>query len=154
VIHYVAQRVVAATPAAVWAVVSDPDRFPGWFEGVETVESEGPPGRRQTHAVEGPWGDQRFRIERVAEQWQPELFVQWRDIDERLDGVRPAEQWHAGSWLAVALERDTGGTRVTLEGTQLPASEAWRGRLTASVPMIEARLAASLERLADLLEPK
>ena len=61
--------------------------------------------------------------------------------------------WHAGSWTSVELEPAVEGTTVRLQGRQQPASEAWEARLAASVPLIEARLAASLERLARLLEP-
>ncbi len=37
-----ATRLIEASPAAVWAVVSDPVRLPEWWPGVESVD----PGRR------------------------------------------------------------------------------------------------------------
>jgi uncharacterized protein YndB with AHSA1/START domain len=38
VIDFGAERVVAASPSAVWTLVSDPTRFPEWFD-------RRPPGR-------------------------------------------------------------------------------------------------------------
>jgi uncharacterized protein YndB with AHSA1/START domain len=152
VIEFAAERVLAASRDAVWAVVSDPARFPEWFDGVEESEAIGEPGRGQSHRVAGPWGEQRFEIERLVEQWEPPRLVRWRDTAERLDGEQPEDIWHVGSWLSVELGADDEGTRVSLRGTQQPASEDWEARLLASVPLIEARLAASLERLAALVE--
>jgi hypothetical protein len=62
--------------------------------------------------------------------------------------------WHSGSWLSVALAKAAEGTQVTVECRQVPATDEWRERLLTSVPMIEARLASSLERLARLVEPE
>jgi uncharacterized protein YndB with AHSA1/START domain len=147
-----AERVIAAPQAAVWELVTDPTRFPEWFDSVDEAEADGEPGRGQTHVVRGPWGEQRFEIERVVESWVPGRHVGWRDVAERLDGRVPEDMWHQESGLAVTLEERSEGTWVQLSGQQLPASEVWRERLMASVPMIEARLEASLERLAALLE--
>ena len=152
-IEFTAERVIAAAPSAVWAIASNPIRFPDWFDGVEEADANGEPERGQTHAVRGPWGEQRFEIERVVEHWEPKRLVRWRDIAERLDGEAPQDMWHAGSWTSVELEPAAEGTTVRLQGRQQPASDDWETRLAASVPVIEARLAASLERLAGLLEP-
>jgi uncharacterized protein YndB with AHSA1/START domain len=153
VIEFVAERSIRALPRDVWAVASDPTRFPEWFDGVEKARAEGEPGRGQTHLVAGPWGEQRFEIERIVEHWEPPRLVRWRDTAERLDGEAPADLWHAGSWLAVQLAAEDEGTAVRLQGLQQPANASWEARLLLSVPAIESRLAASLERLAALLEP-
>jgi uncharacterized protein YndB with AHSA1/START domain len=153
-VRFVASRVITASVSAIWEIVSEPARFPEWFDGVESALASGELGRGQTHVVAGPWGDQRFEIERLVEHWEPPRLVRWRDTAERLDGVPPTDMWHSGSWLSVALARVAEGTQVTVEGRQVPATEEWRERLLASVPMIEARLASSLECLARLVEPE
>lgn len=152
-IEFVAERSIKVLPRDVWALASDPTRFPEWFDGVEKAQANGEPGRGQTHLVTGPWGEQRFEIERIAEHWEPPRLVRWRDTAERLDGERPADMWHAGSWLAVQLAAEDAGTAVRLQGTQQPANAEWQARLLLSAPATESRLAASLERLAALLEP-
>jgi uncharacterized protein YndB with AHSA1/START domain len=152
-LQFAVERVLKASPGDIWAVAADPTRFPEWFDGVDRAEAEGEPGRGQTHLVAGPWGRQRFEIERVVEHWEPPSLVRWRDTAERLDGERAGDMWHTDSWLAVRLGRADGGTLVRLEETQQPTGEEWAERLVAAVPLIEARLAASLENLARLVEP-
>jgi uncharacterized protein YndB with AHSA1/START domain len=152
VIEYTRSRSIDAPPEEIWAVVADPARLPEWFEGIDRVRTlDGDPelGR---HAIEGPWGEQRFEIVRVLEQEKQGSRLSWRDESELLDGEAPADPWHIGSWFEIALEQRPEGVEVTLTGRQAPASAEWRERLLAVAPRTEAQLDSSLERLAELLE--
>jgi uncharacterized protein YndB with AHSA1/START domain len=151
VIEATASRVIPAAAAAVWAVAADGARLQEWFALVQSSEASGAPGPGQRHTVRGPWatGDE-FEIDRVVELWEPERRVLWRDVAERLGGVRPADMWHDGTWLEVLLEPETGGTRVTLVGRQRPAP-GWEERLTAARPATERMLQESLERLEQVV---
>jgi uncharacterized protein (DUF1330 family)/uncharacterized protein YndB with AHSA1/START domain len=152
-VRFTAERVVDHDPGVVWGVASDARRLAQWLWGVEEVSVSGHAGAGLRHVVRGTWTTgHRFEIERVCEVWEPQAVVRWRDLAERLDGEPPADPWHAGSWLELRLEPDRLGTRVTLEGMQVPASEEWAARLRGSVAETEQRLADSLEQLAAVID--
>jgi uncharacterized membrane protein len=90
--------IVEAPPEVVWDVVSSVERLPDWLvfaESAETVE-----------------GDGAGRLQRIHGRWHE---------GERLDG-RPAPRFAAETRFEVRLEREAGGTRVTMESVQVPAS--------------------------------
>ena len=152
-VRYSAERVVRHDPGVVWPVAADARRLADWMWGVDAVSVTGHAGAGLRHTVSGTWTTgQRFEIDRVCEVWEPQGLVRWRDLEERLDGEPPADPWHAGSWLELRLEPDRVGTRVTVEGRQLPSSDEWAERLAGSVEATSARLAESLEQLEAVLD--
>jgi uncharacterized protein (DUF1330 family)/uncharacterized protein YndB with AHSA1/START domain len=153
VVRFGAERMIDHDPGVVWPVAADARRLADWMWGVDAVEVSGHTGAGLRHVVSGEWvTGQRFEIERVCEVWEPQALVRWRDVVERLDGEPPADPWHTGSWLELRLEPDRLGTRVRLEGRQVPSSDEWAERLCGSVEATSARLAESLERLEAVLD--
>lgn len=151
-VRFAAERVLNVDPGAVWDVAADPAGLARWFAGVEEVTVDGRPGQGQRHTVAGTrQGGRRFETERVCEDWEPQGYVRWRTLAERVDGAAPDDPWAAETALELTVEPAPAGTRVRLEGRQMPASDAWEERLRASVPAVEAQLADSLDRLAALL---
>jgi uncharacterized protein YndB with AHSA1/START domain len=152
-IEYRRERLIHASPEAIWPVVADPIRLPEWFVGVESVRmmNGGDPELRR-HAIEGPWGEQRFEIVRALDQVTEGSRIVWRDEYETLDGMAPSDPWHAGSWFEITLEDGQGGTGVTITGRQRPASPEWRGRLLSAARATGERLESSLAQLAGLVE--
>ncbi len=148
-----AERIVDHDPGVVWAVASDAKRLAQWMSGVDEVSVSGHAGAGLRHVVRGTGrGGERFEIERVCEVWEPQAIVRWRDLEERLDGEPVADPPHAGSWLELRLEPDRLGTRVTLEGMQVPSNAEWEERLRGSAEDTEQRLADSLEQLAAVID--
>ena len=153
IVRFSAERVIGFDPGVVWPIAADAGRFAEWMWGVERSSTSGHPGAGLRHVVSGPWTDgRRFEIERVCEVWEPQAVVRWRDLGETLDGQAPEDPRHAGSWTELRLEPDRHGTRVTLEGRQLPASDAWAERLATATEVTAQRLADALERLERVLE--
>jgi uncharacterized protein YndB with AHSA1/START domain len=114
-------RTVAAPADAVWEVVSSVDRLPDWLvfaESAETVEGEGP-GR--LHRIHGRWGRKRSEVDQRITAWEPPSRLAWTHEAERLDG-RPAPRFARETRFEVRLEPEAGGTRVTLDSAQVPAS--------------------------------
>jgi uncharacterized protein YndB with AHSA1/START domain len=152
-IAFAAERVINVDPSAVWDAVSDPSTLPRWFEGVEDVRVDGRPGQGQRHVVSGPWeGGRRFELERVCEDHEPQGYLRWRTLAERLDGAEPEDPWALETTLEVVIEPSATGTRVRLQGRQLPTTDAWAERLRAATPKTESALQTSLDRLATHLE--
>ena len=121
-----AERTIGVDPAAVWDLAADPARMAEWFEGVERVTVEGRPGQGQNHVASGPEGD----VRRVTEDWEPQGLVRWRDVAEP-----------AGAWLELCVAPSGTGAHVRLEDRRVLEGD----------PEVEARLRASLERLAAVL---
>ncbi len=114
-------RTVAAPVEAVWAVVSSAGRLSDWLvlaEAAETLEGEGA-GRLQR--IHGHWGGKRSEVDQRVTAWEPPRRLGWVHEAERLDG-RPAPQFARETRFEILLEPDAGGTRVTLESVQVPAS--------------------------------
>jgi uncharacterized protein YndB with AHSA1/START domain len=113
--------VIEAAPDAVWEVVSSVERLPDWLvfaESAETVEGH-EAGRLQR--IHGRWGSRRSEVDQRITAFEPARRLAWRHEGERLDG-RPAPRFAAETRFEVRLEREAGGTRVTMESVQVPAS--------------------------------
>ena len=68
---------IAASRAAVWTFITDPERLPDWFEEIESAhqESDGPPGLGTvTRYVLQP-GHRSGTMEVV--EWEPESKLAW-----------------------------------------------------------------------------
>jgi uncharacterized protein YndB with AHSA1/START domain len=105
------ERVVAATPAEVWRVVSDPTRLPAWWPGVTRVEEAS--REAWTSVLVSPKGKVVRADYSLVEAEEPER-VMWRhEVAES-----PFERLLADSTTEIALSADAeGGTvvRVTLD---------------------------------------
>jgi uncharacterized protein YndB with AHSA1/START domain len=147
-IEVTAERSIAATPDAVWPLVSDPDRLPEWFtfaERVEVLEGEGEGQRRRQH---GHWGKRRSEVDQVITRWEPPRALAWRHEAERLNG-KPAPRFAATTDFTIELAPDGAGTRVRLRSAQEPAGPV-RGLVIRAFGRREVATALneSLEKLA------
>ena len=140
-IEIVRSRYVSASPAALWEIVSDPDRFTEWYptvEGFEVLQGAGL-GRRQR--LFSTWGGRQAEIDQVVTAFDPGRTLAWRHEAERLDG-RPAPVFARATHFTVRLAPEGAGTRVTLLAEIEPA-DFLRGLL---IRMVGAR------RVADAME--
>jgi carbon monoxide dehydrogenase subunit G len=136
---------VAATPAAVWAAISDPDRIPEWLtvhDGFEDVPQELDEGAelRQHVAVGDVGSELRWTVERS----EPERRLVLRGDARKGVSVR----------VEILLEPDGETTRiVSATDYDLPGGPV--GRIAGKVVEPKAREEAwsSLERLRALVEP-
>jgi uncharacterized protein YndB with AHSA1/START domain len=147
-IEVTAERSIAATPDAVWPLVSDPDRLPEWFtfaERVEVLEGEGEGQRRRQH---GHWGKRRSEVDQLITRWEPPRALAWRHEAERLNG-KPAPRFAATTDFTIELAPDGAGTRVRLRSAQEPAGPV-RGLVIRAFGRREVATALneSLEKLA------
>jgi uncharacterized protein YndB with AHSA1/START domain/uncharacterized protein (DUF1330 family) len=147
-----AERTVNVDPAAVWDVAADPASLARWFAGVEEASVSGRPGQGQRHVARGPGaGGRRYELERVTEDWEPQGYVRWRTLSERLDGVLCEDPGTGDTWLELHVEPSASGTRVRLEGRRAPTGDACSQRPQGAPATTEEQLRASLDRLAELL---
>jgi uncharacterized protein YndB with AHSA1/START domain len=73
-------RTLEASPAEVWAVVSDPGRLPGWWPSVQRVE-EATPGA-WTNVLSSPKG-KAVRADYTLVESDPERRLVWRhEVEE------------------------------------------------------------------------
>jgi uncharacterized protein YndB with AHSA1/START domain len=124
-IEVVVEGRVGAPPEAVWPLVSDPARMPGWFafgERFEVLEGEGVGQRRRMH---GRWGAKASEIDQEVTAWEPPRRLAWRHVAERLDG-RPAPRFAAATEFSIEIAADGDGSLVRMRSAQVPAS-ALRG---------------------------
>jgi uncharacterized protein YndB with AHSA1/START domain len=116
------QGTVAASPEALWPLVSDAERLPEWFtfaERVEVLEGEGVGQRRRQH---GHWGSKPSEVDQRITAFDPARRLAWRHEAERLAG-KPAPRFAASTDFEIVLEpAGDGATRVTLRSVQEPAS--------------------------------
>jgi uncharacterized protein YndB with AHSA1/START domain len=105
------ERVVSATPAELWRIVSDPERLPAWWPGVSRVEEAS--REAWTTVLVSPTGKVVRADYSLVEADEPER-VGWRhEVAES-----PFERLLAESTTQIELEADaSGGTlvRVTLD---------------------------------------
>lgn len=108
------ERVVAAVPAEVWAVVSDPERLPAWWPGVSRVEEASRDA--WTTVLVSPKG-KSVRADYSLVAAEEPARVRWRhEVEES-----PFERLLAESTTEIALEpEEAGGTRVRVTLDQRP----------------------------------
>jgi uncharacterized protein YndB with AHSA1/START domain len=102
-------RTVAAAPAAVWAVVGDPHRFPAWWPHTERVE--GVDEDAWTLVLRTPKG-KAVRVDHRLATSEPGRRRAWALV---VAGT-PFERFVRESTTEVSLAPDSGGTAVTVAG--------------------------------------
>ena len=134
------RRTVPAEPATVWAVLADPDTYPRWLVGAQSMRAVDPgfprPGSAFHHEV-GPTEDLT-----VADRTEA-VFA---SAPERL-----VLEVHAGPFRALVdflVLPAPGGSEVRFRETP---QGPWRAATPALRPVLHARNVRSLEQLADLL---
>lgn len=117
---------------AVWRLLYDPIRFPGWWAGLETVESAGGDGgsRTVTFYPEG-WPD--FPMPQAIASAPEDRHVRVSCMVSDL----------VFDWRLLPIE--AGGTRIDVH-VEIPEAEAHR------LAMQQEVIAASLRRLASMAE--
>ena len=108
------ERVVAASPAEVWRIVSEPARLPAWWPGVSRVEEAS--SEAWTTVLVSPKGKTVRADYSLVEASEPDR-LQWRhEVEES-----PFERLLAESTVEIQLEQEAGGgTRVRLTLDQRP----------------------------------
>jgi uncharacterized protein YndB with AHSA1/START domain len=137
------ERVLPATPAEVWHVVSDPARLPAWWPGVSRVEDVS--REAWTTVLVSPKGKSVRADYSLVEAREPER-LEWRqEVEES-----PFERLLSASVTRVELEPDAGG------GTHVRVALDQRARGWARFSPFQLRAAATrqvegaLEGLAEL----
>jgi uncharacterized protein YndB with AHSA1/START domain len=133
-------RTVAAAPEEVWRVVSDPERLPGWWPGVERVEESSP--EAWTNVLASGKG-RTVRADYTLLESEALRRLVWRhEVEES-----PFERILASSFTEVGLEPEGGATQVRLTVRHKPRGFARFG-------FLQLRLAAGrqLEGALDGLE--
>jgi uncharacterized protein YndB with AHSA1/START domain len=149
------QGTVAASPDALWPLVSDPARLPEWFtfaERVEVLDGEGVGQRRRQH---GHWGSKPSEVDQRITAWDPPRRLAWCHEAERLAG-KPAPRFAASTDFEIVLEpAGDGATTVSLRSTQEPAG-ALRGAVIRLFGRrdVAQHLRRSLAKLAELAQPR
>lgn len=139
-------RVVSASPARVWELVSDPYSLPRWWPRVSRVENVEPgdegEGTEWTKVLEtaegrGVRADYRCVASAAGERYAWEQRVT----------ATPFARHLRRSEVAIALRPDGDGTEVTLS-----AEQALRGLSRLGAPMMRRGQAATLEEALDGIE--
>jgi len=149
-IEVVRRRPVDEAPEQLWALIEPIERLPEWFgfaERAEHLEGSGV-GRRQR--IHGRWGNKESEVDQRVTRYEPGRVLEWVHEAERLEGA-PAPKFARSTTLTIRLEPVAGGTVVSLESRQEPASIA-RGLVLRTMGRreVKRRLESSLERLAGL----
>jgi uncharacterized protein YndB with AHSA1/START domain len=138
-------RAIAAPPEAVWDIVSDPERLPGWWPGVTRVEEVGE--RAWTNVLTSSRG-KVVRADYTLLERTPPRRMAWRhEVAES-----PFERILADSRTEIELEPDDGGTRVTVAMVQSPRGWARLGTFQLRAAG-RRQVGAALDGLAAMLEP-
>jgi uncharacterized protein YndB with AHSA1/START domain len=101
-------RLVAAPPAEVWAVVSNPDHLPRWWPGVVRVEDVDRERFTEVHV------SKRGRTVRLDFEITVSREPEERAWEQELIGT-PFERYLRESRVAVRLTEQEAGTLVTVE---------------------------------------
>jgi uncharacterized protein YndB with AHSA1/START domain len=138
------ERVVAATPAEVWRVVSDPMRLPAWWPGVTRVEEAS--GEAWTNVLVSPKGKVVRADYSVVEADEPERVLWRHEVAES-----PFERLLSDSTIEITLQGGAeGGTAVRVTLDQSP--RGWARFSPFQLRAAASRQAdAALEGLAGLL---
>jgi uncharacterized protein YndB with AHSA1/START domain len=111
------RRQVAASPAEVWALVSDPYSLPRWWPRTSRVESVDlkPGGRRSqwTQVLETAEGRGVRADYRCVSSAEGERYA-W---EQQVEGTPFAKHLHS-SKVEISLRRKNGGTEVALSSEQ------------------------------------
>ena len=139
------ERVLSATPAEVWGVVSDPNRLAAWWPGVSRVEEA--THEAWTTVLVSPTGKSVRADYSLVEAEEPKR-VRWRHEVE----ASPFERLLSESTTEIALSSEAeGGTRVRVTLDQRP--RGWARFSPFQLRAAARRQAESaLEGLAELLE--
>jgi uncharacterized protein YndB with AHSA1/START domain len=107
------ERTVAADPAEVWSVVSDPARLPQWWPGVTRVEEATP--EAWTNVLTSPKG-KTVRADYTRLEADEQRRVVWRhEVEES-----PFERILARSTTEIVLAPAAEGTRVEIAVSHQP----------------------------------
>jgi uncharacterized protein YndB with AHSA1/START domain len=107
------ERIVPASAADVWRVVSDPARLPQWWPGVSRVEDASP--EAWTKVLTSSKG-KSVRADYTRLEAQEACRLRWRhEVEES-----PFERILAESTTEIVLEPEDGGTRVEIAVSQQP----------------------------------
>jgi uncharacterized protein YndB with AHSA1/START domain len=132
-------RRMPAPPAAVWAVVADPSRFPAWWPRTERVE--GVAEDAWTLVLRTPKG-RGVRVDHRLAASEPERRRAWTLV---VAGT-PFERVVRESSTEVRLAPDGDGTAVTLAGTR-----RLRGINRLGAPLVRRALVRELDSALDNL---
>jgi uncharacterized protein YndB with AHSA1/START domain len=138
------ERVVAATPAEVWRVVSDPTRLPAWWPGVTRVEEAS--SEAWTNVLVSPKGKVVRADYSLIEADEPDRVLWRHEVAES-----PFERLLSDSTVEIALQAGAeGGTAVRVTLAQRP--RGWARFSPFQLRAAASRQAdAALEGLAGLL---
>jgi uncharacterized protein YndB with AHSA1/START domain len=115
-------RTIRAAPDEVWRIVSDPERLPAWWPGVQRVEEATP--EAWTKVLLSPKG-KTVRADYTRVEVEPPRRLVWRhEVVES-----PFERIFSESLTAIALEPEGGATRVELTVRHSPRGLARLGFL-------------------------
>jgi uncharacterized protein YndB with AHSA1/START domain len=145
------QGTVAASPEALWPLVSDAERLAEWFTFAERVEVlEGEDGAGQRRRQHGHWGRGESEVDQRITTWDPPRALAWTHEAERLNG-KPAPRFAAATDFTIELVPEGERTRVRLRSAQQPAGPL-RGAVIRAFGRREVAQALdrSLDRLAAL----
>ena len=121
-----------APPEEVWKILYDPHRFPEWWTGIETVETE-----------PGTGGGESERRYTMYPQGYPDFPMPQELRSSRGDGRVVVSCLVSDLRFEWRLEPDAEGTRISVD-VDIPEKEAHR------LEGQRERIAASLARLGEL----
>ena len=135
------QRTVAAAPAAVWDLVSDPHHLPRWWPGVQRVEEV--TGDAWTKVLRTKRG-RTVRADYTRVSWRPQKEIIWRqEVEES-----PFERILDESMTTISLEPiGSDQTRV-----QIAADQELHGRYRTGGFMLRRATRRLLDQALDGLE--
>jgi uncharacterized protein YndB with AHSA1/START domain len=77
---------IAAPTEAVWEVVSDVERLPSWFAGVDEARLVSGHGHGRRQRMSGRRGRRRFDVDADVIAYRPPTLIAWWHVVEMLDG--------------------------------------------------------------------
>ena len=132
-----ADRVVPATPEAIWPDLADPARFAEWYAFCDAVDVPEPGVR----VLRGSWGPRRSAVTTRITEEVPNRRLAWRHESETLDDAA-ASSLAMETVVEVTLEPVDGGTEVVITSRQ-QAAGWWQGAL---IRLLGRRKVADIQR--------